>query len=260
MVDRRTCSDAGQVAAMSRSGPDHLIAGICSAFVAIVRKQAAICSRVSPTRSTRRNASSAGKVSAGVYDDDYGRRADAAPLSLSMPMSRGLHDHNTDEPCVRGLLPDSEAVLRRWGRRFGVSANSPFALLSHVGENVAGAAQFVVEDRLSEVISTGAIQAVDEAYIAERLRVLGEDRAAWDDARAPGQFSLAGAQSKLALYRSPTGHDARPHRLGRPSRSQQAPATDHGTDQHQHRVTSANARRRVRDIRRRSRVQVHVDT
>jgi serine/threonine-protein kinase HipA len=46
---------------------------------------------------------------------------------------------------------------------------------------------------------------VDEAYIAGRLRVLGEDRAAWDDALAPGQFSLAGAQSKFALYQSPGG-------------------------------------------------------
>jgi serine/threonine-protein kinase HipA len=140
-----------------------------------------------------------------IYDDDYRRRDDATPLSLSMPLSRARYEHNTVDPFLRGLLPDSEAVLQRWGRRFGVSANSPFALISHVGEDVAGAAQFVVEDRLAQAMSPGEVQPVDEAYIAERLRVLGEDRAAWDDVLAPGQFSLAGAQSKFALYRSPTG-------------------------------------------------------
>lgn len=139
-----------------------------------------------------------------VYDDDYRRRDDATSLSLSMPLSRARYEHDTVDPFLRGLLPDSEAVLQRWGRRFGVSANSPFALISHVGEDVAGAVQFVAEDRLAQAMSPGAVQPVDEAYIAERLRVLGENRAAWDDVRAPGQFSLAGAQSKFALYRSPT--------------------------------------------------------
>ena len=140
-----------------------------------------------------------------VYDDDYRRRAGATPLSLSMPLSRARYEHNSVDPFLRGFLPDSEAVLQRWGRRFGVSANSPFALLSHVGEDVAGAAQFVTEDRLADALSPGEVQPVDEAYITERLRVFGQDRAAWDDARAPGQFSLAGAQSKFALYRSPAG-------------------------------------------------------
>jgi len=73
------------------------------------------------------------------------------------------------------------------------------------GEDVAGAAQLVAEDRLAEATSPGSVQPVDEDYIAGRLRVLGEDRAAWDDALSPGQFSLAGAQSKFALYQSPSG-------------------------------------------------------
>lgn len=140
-----------------------------------------------------------------VYDDGYRRRGDATPLSLSMPLSRASHGHNTVDPFLRGLLPDSEAVLERWGRRFGVSANSPYGLISHVGEDVAGAVQFVVEDRLAEATSSGSVQPVDEDYIAGRLRVLGQDRAAWDDALSPAQFSLAGAQAKFALYRSPDG-------------------------------------------------------
>jgi serine/threonine-protein kinase HipA len=155
-----------------------------------------------------------------AYDDDYRRRDDATPLSLSMPLSRVRHDHAVVDPFVRGLLPDSEAVLERWGRRFGVSANSPFALISHVGEDVAGAAQFVTDDRLSEATAPGEVQPVDEAYISARLRLLGEDRSAWDDARSTTRFSLAGAQSKFALHRSldgqwglPSGRRATTHIL-----------------------------------------------
>lgn len=145
-----------------------------------------------------------------VYDEDYRRRTDATPLSLSMPLSRAQHRHQTVDPFLRGLLPDSDAVLQRWGRRYGVSANNPFALIAHVGEDVAGAVQFVDDDRLDEATSTGSLDPVDEEYIAGRLRLLAADRSAWDDPQAAGQFSLAGAQSKFALYRAPDGSWARP--------------------------------------------------
>ena len=40
------------------------------------------------------------------------------------------------------LLPDNERTLDAWARRFQVSARNPVALLSHVGEDCAGAVQF----------------------------------------------------------------------------------------------------------------------
>jgi serine/threonine-protein kinase HipA len=140
-----------------------------------------------------------------AYDDDYRRLGEATALSLSMPVSRAEHPHNIVDPFLRGLLPDSDAVLARWGRTFGVSANSPFALLSHVGEDVAGAAQFVLPERLDEATAPGAIEMVDDDYLSRRLRTLRGDRSAWDDAHAPVRFSLAGQQPKFALYRSRTG-------------------------------------------------------
>jgi serine/threonine-protein kinase HipA len=144
-----------------------------------------------------------------TYRDEWRRKRDATPLSLSMPLARAEHGHKTVDPFLRGLLPDNEEVLRRWGRRFSVSPNNPFALLTHVGEDVAGAAQFVREDRLDEARAPGAVEPVDEAYIEERLRALQSDRAAWTDTR--GEFSLAGAQSKFALYRSEAGDWGIPH-------------------------------------------------
>ncbi len=139
------------------------------------------------------------------YDDYYRGRKTATPLSLSMPLARRTHGNAVVEPFLRGLLPDNENVLRRWGARHGVPWNSPFAHLRTVGEDVAGAVQFVRESRMAEVMTSASAEPKDEAYIANRLRVLRGDRAAWDDIDSPGQFSLAGAQAKFALYRSPDG-------------------------------------------------------
>ena len=47
-----------------------------------------------------------------LYDEAYRRRPDATPLSLSMPLSQASHPHRTVDAFLRGLLPDSEAVLR----------------------------------------------------------------------------------------------------------------------------------------------------
>lgn len=139
------------------------------------------------------------------YDEDYRHHRNATPLSLSMPLARREHGNNVVEPYLRGLLPDNENVLRRWGSRFAVPWNNPFAQLRNVGEDVAGAVQFVRESRIAEAMAPGAMELKDEGYIANRLRVLRGDPAAWDDIHSPGQFSLAGAQAKFALYRSPDG-------------------------------------------------------
>ncbi len=140
-----------------------------------------------------------------TYSPEWANRSGATPLSLSMPLTKAVHSHDGVDAFLRGLLPDSEFVLQRWGLRFGVSSNSPFALLRHVGEDVAGAAQFIRPDRLEAATSPGRIEPVDEDYIENRLRVLRGDRAAWDDIAAPGQFSLAGAQAKFALALGPRG-------------------------------------------------------
>ncbi|MGH8860624.1 MAG: HipA N-terminal domain-containing protein, partial [Jatrophihabitantaceae bacterium] len=79
-------------------------------------------------------------------------------------LSRADYSHRAIHPWLRGLLPESDAVLARWARRFGVSANSPFALLAHVGADVAGAVQFVVPDRLAEATAQGAVEPVNDDY------------------------------------------------------------------------------------------------
>ena len=158
-----------------------------------------------------------------IYEEDWRAARGATPLSLSMPLAAAEHGHRPVEAFLWNLLPDNEAVLARWAQRFQVSARNPFALLSHVGEDCAGAVQFVRPDRLDAVIGEGpsAIEWLDERGVAERLRALRDDHAAWRTPRDTGQFSLAGAQPKTALLwqkgrwgvpsgRMPTTHILKP--------------------------------------------------
>ncbi len=136
-----------------------------------------------------------------IYDDQWRNASEAYPLSLSMPIAAKEHGRAAVEAFLWGLLPDNEQVLARWAGKFQVSARNVFALISHVGEDCAGAVQFVTPERL-EAIRSGKedkVEWLDESELAKRLRALREDHAAWRLPRDTGQFSLAGAQPKTAL-------------------------------------------------------------
>ncbi|SCE88889.1 serine/threonine-protein kinase HipA [Micromonospora viridifaciens] len=138
-----------------------------------------------------------------AYDDDWRRSPQAVPLSLSLPLTARTHDDTAVRAYLWGLLPDSERVLERWARDYQVSARNPFALLQHVGEDCAGAAQFVSPDRVDMMLAgEGGVEWISEDNIAERLRTLRRDPTSWHLART-GQFSLAGAQAKTALHHDP---------------------------------------------------------
>lgn len=92
-----------------------------------------------------------------TYDDDYRLRSEATPLSLSLPKQVREHTGSRLEAWLWGLLPDNDAVVRRWARQFHVSASSPFALLSTpVGEDCAGAVTFTSSCSTVEARSNGS--------------------------------------------------------------------------------------------------------
>lgn len=136
-----------------------------------------------------------------IYDDSWRWAADAYPLSLSMPLGSKEHSHGVIESYLWGLLPDNAVVLESWGRQFQVSPRNAFALLSHVGEDCAGAIQFVRQEQL-EIARTrrkDTVEWLEEKDIAERLRILRADPSASRLQQDQGYFSLAGAQPKTAL-------------------------------------------------------------
>ncbi|MDA1069363.1 MAG: HipA N-terminal domain-containing protein [Verrucomicrobia bacterium] len=89
-----------------------------------------------------------------VYEEAWQYNPDAFPLSLSMPLIVNRHSDELVRPFISGLLPDNLDVLRRWGQRYQVSARNSFRLLAHVGEECAGAVQFVSEDKLPSHLSS----------------------------------------------------------------------------------------------------------
>lgn len=156
------------------------------------------------------------------YGEDYLDSGSGIPLSLSMPLLSVEHGHDVIHPFLWGLLPDNDQVVRRWAARYHVSSNNIFGLLSQVGEDCAGAVQFIPEDRL-ENMEGGRRQSLAEDDIAEILRDLRRDPSLTRRAADTGQFSLAGAQAKTALQfnggrwympsgREPTTHILKPPR------------------------------------------------
>ncbi|QPQ54048.1 type II toxin-antitoxin system HipA family toxin [Allosphingosinicella flava] len=136
-----------------------------------------------------------------AYEKTWQEATHAYPLSLSMPLAARRHPPQAVEPFLWGLLPDNELVLERWARQFQVSARNAFALISHVGEDCAGAVQFVRPEKVEELRRDGGIIWLSQDELRERLQILREDAAAGRRARDHGQFSLAGAQPKTALLR-----------------------------------------------------------
>jgi len=79
------------------------------------------------------------------YAPEWQTSSTAFPLSASMPLTRNKHSHETIEAFLWGLLPDNQAVIDQWGKQFQVSSRNVFRLIEHVGEDCAGAIQFISE-------------------------------------------------------------------------------------------------------------------
>ena len=126
-------------------------------------------------------------------------------LSCCMPVKVTRHSGAPVVNWIAGLLPDRSEVLARWRTQFGLKRQDAYALLWHVGQDVAGAARFVRPDRLDDSDDGGAEPLTDEA-IGDRIRALAADAAGWAPSPGTGQFSLAGAQAKFALARTDDGH------------------------------------------------------
>lgn len=160
-----------------------------------------------------------------TYAERWREDRSAYPLSLSMPLARARHEDGVIRPYMEGLLPDNDRVLEMWARQFGVSARNPYSLLKHVGEDAAGAVQFVPRSRVAGLRrEPGSVEWLTESEISLRLARLLVDQSEWRRAGDRGLFSLAGAQPKTALLwaggrwgvpsgRIPTTHILKPPAL-----------------------------------------------
>jgi serine/threonine-protein kinase HipA len=125
-------------------------------------------------------------------------------LSCCLPVTSRRYSGRVVHNWISGLLPDRSEVLARWRAIYGPKRLDPYALLWHVGEDVAGAASFVRPERLDASQVSNALP-LTEAEIGNRVGALVVDATAWAASAVGGQFSLAGAQAKFALARTANG-------------------------------------------------------
>ncbi len=159
------------------------------------------------------------------YDEDYRAKSTAIPLSISMPLSLGTHGDKAIKPFLWGLLPDNDDTLNNWGRRFGVNPRNPFALLGEIGEDLQGAIQMIPPDKLGELKKREGTTLLSREVLSKSFAELIRDPGAVQFTEGGGQFSLAGAQRKKALYlvngkwyeprgRTPSTHILKPPIVG----------------------------------------------
>lgn len=140
------------------------------------------------------------------YTETWQASSAAFPLSVSMPLAQREHPHEIIEAYLWGLLPDNNAVLEQWGKKFQVSSRNVFRLLEHVGEDCAGSIQFIPEEREGELLEqayTAEVTWLTEDELSERIELVLANHGTQRMATDQGQFSLAGARPKIALYQSP---------------------------------------------------------
>ena len=132
------------------------------------------------------------------YAPAYRDSSDATPLSMSLPLTRGEHPPASVSGFFEALLPEQGPARERLELESGVSRSNAFGLLAYVGRDLPGAVCIAPE---GEGLPTdGAITALTEVEFAERLADLRRSAASGGMPLIEhGQWSLAGAQAKLAL-------------------------------------------------------------
>jgi serine/threonine-protein kinase HipA len=135
------------------------------------------------------------------YDPSWLESEHRRSLSLSLPISSSLEiQGDAVKNYFDNLLPDSERIRQRLGKRFNVKANT-FDLLQAIGRDCVGAVQLLpsddipagwdriecepqTEEQLVELVHAVPSEATPEIHDDERFRI-----------------SIAGAQEKTALTR-----------------------------------------------------------
>ena len=100
-----------------------------------------------------------------IYDADA-----PAQLSLSMPRRSQPWTGKPIEAYIDGVLPDDPMTRRAIGKQYGVNGNNPFALLSAIGLDCAGGAQFVPPEQIETVKDEPySLVPISEKEIEQRL-------------------------------------------------------------------------------------------
>ena len=130
-----------------------------------------------------------------TYDTDLGS---VPQLSLSMPRRTEPWTGRLVEAFIDGVLPDDPAMRERIGKLHEVNPRNPFALLTAIGLDCAGGAQFVAPDQLDDLQTLSSLQPISDGEIKNHLLAISDGRnATWQGENE--HWSLNGTQDKIAL-------------------------------------------------------------
>ena len=119
-------------------------------------------------------------------------------LSLSMPQRSAPWTGKPVEAYIDGILPDDRDMRRRIARLYDVNANNPFSLLTAIGLDCAGGAQFVLPEHADSFRKDAELRPISERAIEQKLRSIADsNHQSWQNGEE--HWSLNGAQDKIAL-------------------------------------------------------------
>lgn len=150
----------------------------------------------------------AGANAGFTYSEAWRSLPTATPLSVSMPITARRHPQQVIEPFLWNLLPDNDRVLTRWARQFAVTTSHPYGLIEAVGDDLPGA--MTIADADAPPPASGSVEWLTTDDVAALLSAVRADSSAWISTDSTGQWSLAGAQPKIALLHDPERGWGRP--------------------------------------------------
>ena len=138
------------------------------------------------------------------YTPEYADDRQAVPLSLTIPVGAGERDA---ADWMDGLLPARAGARELWAERFGAESSDPMGLLATpIWWDCAGAVQFCPRGRLEEMAArTPGMAELDEDGLARHLEQVRVGMPTALPAGPMAPFSLAGAQPKTVLCKTPGG-------------------------------------------------------
>jgi len=123
------------------------------------------------------------------------------PLSLSLPITSTLEiKGDVVANYFDNLLPDSDRIRERIGRRFNTKSLDTFALLEAIGRDCVGAVQLLPEGATPDGWDRVDCEPLTEAEVADALYAVPVDpRTRTGNETRTFRISLAGAQEKTAF-------------------------------------------------------------
>jgi serine/threonine-protein kinase HipA len=136
-----------------------------------------------------------------TYSPEWLVQTGAIPLSHSMPLREEGFGRNESRGFFAGILPE-QRQREVIAKNLGVSAGNDFALLDRIGGECAGAVTFLRRGQ-EPLAQKEEYRTLSAGELAEILRALPRRPLMAGDEGV--RLSLAGAQEKLAIHRSPQG-------------------------------------------------------